>query len=172
MKDSRSGRRRRASSRHSHPSVPGTHTGSPETPFAAQDPNGQIRTLLSGQKILVIGGQPREQALRRLQHELALRSVVHCATRQADASARSFAAQLCAPDILLVIWVRGLSRTNHGNVVHEQCRSLEIPWIDCARIPHPRALVAAIERLRLIPALQRRRERIDTIGQHPLGGAA
>lgn len=172
MRDSRSGRRRRASSRHSHPSVPRANTGSPATCSAAQQANGVVHAVLRGQKLLIIGGDPREQALQRLRQGFELRSVVHCATRQTDASAQSFAAQLRAPDNLLVIWVCGLSRTNHGAFVHEQCRSLDIPWIDFMRIPHPHTLVAALERLHLVPALQRRRKILDTTGEHPLGGAA
>ena len=131
----------------------------------------RIRCLLRAQKLLIVGGDLREHAVQRLREDLELRDIVHCPTRQSDSSARSFASQLHAPDILLVVWVCGLSRTNHGAILHQQCRRLALPWVDCKRIPHPRTLVADVERLSLVVALQARHEFVARIGHRPVGGA-
>ncbi|MBI5853014.1 MAG: hypothetical protein HZB39_18545 [Planctomycetes bacterium] len=132
----------------------------------------RIRSLFRAQMLLIVGGDHREQAVQRLRDDLELRDVVHCPTRQSNSSARSFASQLHAPDILLVVWVCGLSRTNHGRVVHQQCRGPALPWIDCMRIPHPHTLVAEIERLHLVAALRARHDLVAQIGFGPNGGAA
>jgi hypothetical protein len=131
----------------------------------------RIRSLFHNQKLLIVGGDHREHAVQRLRDDLELSDVVHCPTRQSDSSARSFASQLHAPDILLVVWVCGLSRTNHGAVLHQQCRRLALPWVDCLRIPHPHTLVADIERLHLVAALQARHEFVARIGHRAVGGA-
>jgi hypothetical protein len=70
-----------------------------------------------------------------------------------------------------VVWIRGLSRTNHGNVLHQECRKLALPWLDSDRIPHPRSLLARIAQLRLVDALLRRLERIRQIMHNSTGGA-
>jgi hypothetical protein len=132
-----------------------------------------IRILLRGQHLLVVGGDRRGEALRRLEVDLALSSVRHCVTRKEDASPRAFAKSLYDPKLLLVVWVLGLSRTDHGRHLHRICRSLGLPWIDCRRIPNPRVLVARLSGLRIGEALRNRRGRIATsksAGPAPGGG--
>ena len=131
----------------------------------------QIRSALRGQKLVVVGGERREGALRRLVNAFELVEVIHCATRRSDASPRSFETSLRTPGIVLAVWALGLSRTHHGEHLHRLCRELRIPWIDCYRIPHPNALLARLEELRLCDALVDRRGLVEA-GPLQSGGAA
>lgn len=133
-----------------------------------------LRSTLHGQRVLIVGGDRREQSLERLQSELKLAAVVHCPTRKSDASPRRFEARLREPGFVLVVWVLGLSRTHHGTFLHRICRELGLPWIDCSRIPHPSMLLAQIERLRIADALVRRRSQISGVAPlvHWAGGVA
>lgn len=123
----------------------------------SNDSETSIRAALRGQRLLVIGGDPREKAIARLARDLELAEVVHCPTRQSDASPRRFESQFRAPDFVLVVWVLGLSRTHHGIHVHRLCREAGLPWIDCWRIPNAGVLIAQIARLGVLAAIQRRR---------------
>lgn len=120
-------------------------------------PFDELRSHLTGQTLLVVGGDPRPQALRRLEEAFDLGSVVHCPTRKVDASPRSFLSHLGNPKLMLVVWALGLSRTAHGTELHRRCRQLEIPWVDSFRIPHPNLLAARLVELHLLDALLRRR---------------
>jgi len=134
-----------------------------------------VRTALQGQRVLVVGGDRRDQALARLRLGLALSDVAHCRTRKSDASPKCFESQIRHPGIVLVVWVLGLSRTHHGEHLHRLCREMGIPWIDCFRIPHPNALIARLVELRLGDALAARRSArgVATVTRrHPIGGAA
>jgi hypothetical protein len=121
----------------------------------------QIRSVLRGQKVVVVGGDSREAALSRLSTSFELSGLIHCPTRKSDASPKRFASRLCEPGIALVIWALGLSRTHHGEHLHQLCRQLDIPYVDSFRIPHPNSLVAHIEKLRLLEALRRRRAKLE-----------
>ncbi len=94
------------------------------------DSENPIRAALRGQRVLIIGGDRRETAVARLARDLELAEVVHCPTRESDASPRRFETQFRSPDFVLVIWVLGLSRTHHGIQVHRLCREHGVPWID------------------------------------------
>lgn len=135
----------------------------------------QIRSALRGQRIVVVGGEPRAAALARIATSLGLAEIIHCPTRRSDASPRCFASQLRAPGIALVVWALGLSRTHHGEELHRQCRLLRLPWVDFFHIPHPNALVARIASLRLLDALTQRRALVEgsvAPSAAPIGGAA
>lgn len=121
-----------------------------------------VRSVLSGQRLLIVGGDAREQAFGRLEDAFDLAAVLHCPTRRSDPSPRRFQSMLPKSGAILVVCLVGLSRTNHGALLHQQCRALRIPWIDCFRIPHPNQLAALIEELHLLDALSHRR--------HQLGG--
>lgn len=116
----------------------------------------EVHAVLRGQRVLIVGGDPRPSAIERLREQLELASVEHCATKESDASPRAFARRLDRLDPLLVIWICGLSRTSHGIYLHARCRELEIPHVDCIRIPHPNTLLAEVLRLRLLGSLRRR----------------
>lgn len=131
-----------------------------------------ILSVLEGQKIIVVGGERREGALTRLRTALGLAEVIHCCTRKADASPRCFESNLRLPGVVLVVWVLGLSRTHHGEHLHQRCRDLGLPYIDTFRIPHPNALLARIEDLRLTDALEARRSHALVLSRHSIGGAA
>jgi hypothetical protein len=111
---------------------------------------------LRDQRMIVVGGDRRDQQLNRLCTAFALREVIHCPCRKTDASPRSFESSLHAPGIVLAVWALGLSRTHHGEHLHCRCRSMGIPWVDCYKIPHPNRLAQDICELRLIePILAR-----------------
>jgi hypothetical protein len=128
--------------------------------------------VLNGQKIVIVGGDRREPALIRLRDAFAFEEVIHCCTRKVDASPRAFQSSLQLPDILLVVCARGLLRTHHGKQLHQMCRRLGIPFVDTFHFPHPNALLARIEDLRLWNALEARRAHILANRKRNLGGAA
>lgn len=138
----------------------------------AQPGAQQVCAALRGQCILIVGGELRPAAVARLRQQLGLAAVQHCATREGDASPRTFARTLETLDPLLVIWVSGLSRTAHGQYLHARCRELGIPHVDCRRIPHPDRLVTELLRLRLLSALHRRRFALQSSAARGGGGAA
>lgn len=133
--------------------------------------NSQIRSALRGQRLVVVGGERREGALRRLRNSFEFSEVVHCTTRKSDASPRSFESALRTPGVVLVVWALGLSRTQHGESLHRLCRELHIPWADFYRIPHPNAFIARLMELRLESVLAGRRSFIEA-ALHRIGGAA
>jgi hypothetical protein len=118
--------------------------------------SSSVRSVLRGQTVVVVGGNRRDGALARLRAALDLAEVIHCPTRKSDASSRCFEPSLHRLGVVLVVWVLGLSRTHHGEHLHQRCRELGIPYIDTFRIPHPNALLAKIEDLRLLDALKHR----------------
>ncbi|MCC6427337.1 MAG: hypothetical protein IT435_11020 [Phycisphaerales bacterium] len=131
-----------------------------------------ILSALEGQKIVVVGGDRREGALTRLRTAFGLADVIHCCTRKGDASPKCFESSLRVSGVVLVVWVLGLSRTHHGEHLHQRCRELGIPYIDTYRIPHPNALLAKIEDLHLTDALETRRAHVLSLSQQRIGGAA
>jgi hypothetical protein len=131
-----------------------------------------ILSALEGQKIVVVGGDRREGALTRLRTAFGLADVIHCCTRKGDASPNCFESSLRISGVVLVVWVLGLSRTHHGEHLHQRCRELGIPYIDTYRIPHPNALLAKIEDLHLTDALEARRVHALALSQQRIGGAA
>lgn len=112
---------------------------------------------LHGLDIAIVGGDPRDVQITRLQHDFALNRVVHCPTRQADPSPRAFEAALHRPGVVLAVWLCGLSRTNHGRQLRAICGSLSLPWLNCPRIPHPNQLAALVNERHLLNAIIRRR---------------
>lgn len=131
-----------------------------------------ILSALEGQKIVVVGGDRREGALTRLRTAFSLADVIHCCTRKGDASPKCFESSLRVSGVVLAVWVLGLSRTDHGEHLHQRCRQLGIPYIDTFRIPHPNALIAAIDDLRLLEALKSRRGQNLAPRHRCIGGAA
>lgn len=115
-----------------------------------------VRRALADLKLLLVGGDPRPNAIENIQSMLRLESVIHCPTRKTDASARSFISNLHTPRLALVVCARGLTRTHHGHVLHDRCRKLGLPLLNCNHLPHPNALIAAIVRERMASAVVRR----------------
>jgi hypothetical protein len=118
---------------------------------------------LKGLNIAIVGGDARDDSLARLQKDFDLHRVVHCPTRRNDPSTRAFGAALHRPGIVMVVWLCGLSRTNHGKQLRAICRNLGIPWVDCVRIPHPHVLAARVTDLHLLDAIVRRRARLESL---------
>lgn len=109
---------------------------------------GVLRAL-RGFTVLVVGGEPRFQVIDRLKQELGLATVIHAPTRKNDPSSRRFASKLYEPSLAFVVCARGLSRTQHGRDLHDKCRELGLPLVNCGHLPHPNALMALIESRRL-----------------------
>ena len=103
-----------------------------------------LRRAMSGFDILLVGGERRPEAINRLKSALGLRDGVHCATRRVDPSTHCFASALRNPELVLVVCIRGLCRTQHGKDLRAMCRQAGLPWLDTTRIPHPRQLLATL----------------------------
>jgi hypothetical protein len=114
-------------------------------------------SALQGLTIALVGGDPRPAHLARLKRAFGLLDVIHCPTRQSDPSPRCFLAALHRPDLVLVVWLCGLSRTNHGKQLRAICNSQCVPWLNCLHVPHPNLLAALIHEHRLLDPILRRR---------------
>jgi hypothetical protein len=108
------------------------------------DQESRIRRAIAGFDVLLVGGERRHEAIDRLRSALGLRNAVHVATRRVDPSARCFASALRNPELVLVVCIRALCRTQHGKDLRAMCRQAGLPWLDTSRIPHPRQLLATL----------------------------
>lgn len=99
--------------------------------------------------IVIVGGHDAPRHLARLEQAFPHHRIQHCATRTADASSAAFEGALRTPGLALVVMVTGLSRTDHSRAVHRICRTLGVPVVHMRRIPHPNALRARLDGLRL-----------------------
>lgn len=132
----------------------------------------QIRCALTGLKIVLVGGDPRPNAIEKIQVSLGLDEAIHCPTRKTDASAWRFLPRLRTTGLALVVCARGLTRTQHGADLHSLCRELSLPLLNCNHIPHPNALVAAIAKARLTRAVLERCAQLKPRLVEVIGGAA
>lgn len=131
-----------------------------------------IRRSLVDLKVLLVGGDPRPNAIERIKTALRLEAAIHCPTRKSDASVWRFAARLRTPGLALVVCARGLTRTQHGSDLHDRCRELKLPLLNCNHLPHPNTLVAGIINARLTGAVLRRCEALKSSASLSIGGAA
>lgn len=131
-----------------------------------------VRRALIDLKMLLVGGDPRPKAIQGIETMLQLEEVIHCPTRKSDASAWRFASRLHTPGIALVVCARGLTRSQHGSDLHDWCRKLHLPLLNCNHIPHPNALLAAIVNARLTSSVLRRCEQLKPGSRFLSGGAA
>lgn len=131
-----------------------------------------IRRALVDLKVLLVGGDPRPTAIEKIESSLELDEAIHCPTRKSDASAWRFSSKLRTPRLALVVCARGLTRTQHGADLHELCRELGLPLLNCNHLPHPNALVAAIAKARLTRALLQRCAQLKPGIAGLIGGAA
>jgi hypothetical protein len=136
------------------------------------NPETRIRCAIAGLKVLLVGGDPRPDCIQRIQTSLRLEEAIHCPTRKRDASAWSFASKLCTPRLVLVVCARGLTRTQHGSHLHDQCRRLNVPLLDCYHLPHPNALIGGIVKARLTDAVLQRCMQLKSLESFVIGGAA
>lgn len=132
----------------------------------------QIRSALTGLMILLVGGDPRPNAIEKIHSNLGLDEAIHCPTRKTDASAWRFLPKLHTPGLALVVCARGLTRSQHGADLHTLCRELGVPLLNCNHIPHPNALVAAIVKARLHRSVLERCAHLKLRLAEELGGAA
>jgi hypothetical protein len=93
---------------------------------------------LSPKSIAIVGGDPREPARRRLEHEFGA-CVVHFPSRENDASSRCFA-KFAHQAFDLIVWIFGRSRHAHGDFIRAAARKLGIPCLPFKSIPHPNRL--------------------------------
>lgn len=131
-----------------------------------------VRCALVDLKLLLVGGDPRPNAIKNIESKLGLEEAIHCPTRKSDASAWRFVSKLRTPRLALVVCARGLTRTQHGSDLHDWCRELEVPLLNCNHLPHPNALVAAIVNARLTNRVLRRCELLKAGATFASGGAA
>ncbi len=131
-----------------------------------------IRCALVDLKMILVGGDPRPNAIEKIESILGLDEAIHCPTRKSDASARRFASKLRTPRLALVVCARGLTRTQHGADLHALCRELGLPLLNCNHLPHPNALVAAVAKARLTRALLERCAQLKVGILQPIRGAA
>jgi hypothetical protein len=131
-----------------------------------------LRLGLAGTKILLVGGDTRPDTTARIQSSLNLAAVVHRPTRKSDASSWRFASALLAGCYSLVICARGLTRTQHGRDLHEFCRKLELPLLNCKHLPHPNIIIPAIVDARLTSPVLRRCEELKRSAVLLRGGEA
>ena len=136
------------------------------------NPELSLRLGLADTKILLVGGDPRHEVAARIQSGLNLAAVVHRPTRKSDASSWRFASALKANCYSLVICARGLTRTQHGSDLHEFCRKLELPLLNCKRLPHPNIIIPAIVHARLTSSVLRRCEELKRSAVLLRGGEA
>ena len=131
----------------------------------------QIRCALVDLKMILVGGDPRPNAIEKLKSSLGLDEAIHCPTRKSDASAWRFSSKLRTPRLALVVCVRGLTRTQHGRDLHAMCRRLGLPLLNCSHLPHPNALVAAVAKARLTHTLLQRCAQLKRGIAQLIGGA-
>ena len=134
--------------------------------------DSRIRCAITGLRMLLVGGDPRPDCIQRIQTSLRLEEAIHCPTRKADASAWRFAPKLHTPRLALVICARGLTRTQHGNDLHDLCRRLDLPLLDCYHLPHPNAIIGGIVKARLTDAVLHRCMQVKSLESFAIGGAA
>lgn len=132
----------------------------------------QIRCALTGLTIVLVGGDPRPNAIEKIRVSLGLDEAIHCPTRKTDASAWRFLPKLRTTGLALVVCARGLTRTQHGADLHVLCRELGVPLLNCNHIPHPNALVAATAKARLTRAVLERCAQLKPRLVEVIGGAA
>lgn len=132
----------------------------------------KIRCALVDLKMILVGGDPRPNAIEKLESSLGLDEAIHCPTRKSDASAWRFSSKLRTPRLALVVCVRGLTRTQHGRDLHAMCRKLGLPLLNCNHLPHPNALVAAVAKARLTRTLLQRCAQLKPGIAQLIGGVA
>lgn len=123
----------------------------------SMDPVADIRALLGGSVIVVVGGDRRATHIERLERCFELRGLLWVPTRESDASSARFEPALRRPEVLLVVALQGLLRHQHTHDLRELCRRNRLPMAACWRSPHPTGLAAAIVQQRLSDAIRRRR---------------
>ncbi len=130
-----------------------------------------IRCALAGLKVILVGGDPRPNAILKIKLSLGLDDAIHCPTRKSDASAWRFASKLSLPRLALVVCARGLTRSQHGADLHALCRKLGIPLLNCRHLPHPNALVAAAANAKLTDIVLKRCKQLKAGCFTAIGGA-
>lgn len=124
---------------------------------AGRDPVNQVRDLLRGGKIAVVGGNERRTHIERLSQAFELDRLLWVPTRETDASPRRFASALEREGLVLVVSLHGLLRHQHTHDLRALCRRQGIPLLVYWRSPHPSGLAAAIVAQHLIDAIRAQR---------------
>lgn len=125
-----------------------------------------VSDALRGNTVLIVGGDPRQLHVARLNQAFGSTDFLHHATSKHDPSSRSFARLVDLPKVVLVVVLRCLTRSQHARDLHRLCRERGIPLLNVSRMPHPEALLPALTHARLDFAVIRRARSLD------LGGAA
>ena len=104
----------------------------------------QVRDLLKGKSLAIIGGDPRPGHAARIKSAFQLKNVVWIPTRPSDPSPRRFKPTISRRQVDLVIALHGLLRHQHIRDVHDLCRQHGVPVVSCWRSPNPSSLAAAV----------------------------
>jgi hypothetical protein len=124
---------------------------------SVQDPIPQVRALLHGTVVAVVGGDKRHAHSDRLCQTFELRGLLWVPTRESDASPSRFASVIAQDDIVLVVALLGLLRHQHTRDLRGLCKRFAVPHLVYWRSPHPRGLAAAIIAQHLVGSIAARR---------------
>lgn len=126
---------------------------------AGQNPLHQVRHILRGGTIAIVGGDQRRTHVERLSRAFELDGLLWVPTRESDASSRRFASVLSRESLILVVSLHGLLRHQHTHDLRDLCRRFRIPLLPYWRSPHPAGLAAAIVAQHLTDAIRARHGR-------------
>ena len=110
----------------------------------AMDAIHLVRESLRGQRIALVGGDPRPYHLLRLQKAFGLSAAIWVPTRESDASPRRFEHIIRERKVDLVVSLLGLLRHQHASDLRSLCRQFQIRLVTCRRSPHPAGLANAM----------------------------
>ncbi|NUQ52538.1 MAG: hypothetical protein HUU19_07560 [Phycisphaerales bacterium] len=126
---------------------------------ADRDPLDQVRRILQGGTIAIVGGDQRRTHVERLSQAFELDGLLWVPTRESDASSRRFAAVIRREELTLVVSLHGLLRHQHTHDLRAMCRRFNIPLLSYWRSPHPAGLAAALVAQHMLDAIRARRGR-------------
>lgn len=126
---------------------------------ADRDPLDQVRRILQGGTIAIVGGNQRRTHVERLSRAFELDGLLWVPTRESDASSRRFAAVIQREELTLVVSLHGLLRHQHTHDLRDMCRRFDVPLLPYWRSPHPAGLAAALVAQHMLDAIRARRGR-------------
>lgn len=123
------------------------------------DPCREVREVLRGTSVVIVGGDQRRAHTERLCRTFELRGLLWVPTRESDASPERFVSVVAQDGIVLVVALQGLLRHQHTHDLRNLCKRFAVPHLSYWRSPHPRGLAAAILAQHLIDSIAARRAR-------------
>jgi hypothetical protein len=121
------------------------------------DPVREVRSVLNGTGIVIVGGDERRAHALRLTRAFRLSHVGWIPLRASDPSRWRFASRLQSDPVVLAVALLGLVRHQHAHDLRAVCRSEGLPLLFCWRTPSPTGMAGAILAQRLINSIRARR---------------